>query len=189
MSARKTHGDDVLFISALGVLLFGVGFLLRTTGLLHGYRHLWPILVVAVGGMLCWSAMARRGGPAIFTGGIFFLLFGCISLGGVIYHWRFGTAWPLIMSAAGLAWLLGGFRVNRRARVGFVAPGLGFVILGLFFSLFSFKIVGVSFGRFMTTWWPTFFIAGGIILFIAYGLSRRGRAAADEEGEEPIELP
>ncbi len=185
MSAKPSHRDDILFISALAALLVGLGLLLRTTGVTHGYRSLWPIIVMAAGGVLCWFASLRRSRPAILAGGLFFILVGCIALIAGIFRWRFVALWPLLMTSAGLAWLIAGLRFFRRMKLSFVVPSMTFIFLGLFFCLFSFKIVGVSFGRFIVSWWPSFLIAGGVVLFIAWGVSRRAYGVDSPEGKPP----
>lgn len=185
MSARKNHRDDILFISALAAMLIGLGFLLRTTGLARSYKALWPISILAAGCLLAYFAHLRgKGGAVLLGGGVFFSFSGVVILVGALSGWRIGHVWPLIMASAGLSILLAGLRYFGRIRPSFGAPAIGFIVLGLAFSLFSFHIVGISFRHFIRVWWPCFFILGGIVLFIAYGANRRGKLGKSEHPDK-----
>jgi hypothetical protein len=172
MSSRQSRRDDALVISALMAILLGIGLLLHTTGIAHGLRPLWPLIVLAAGAVLIYVDIMRRPSTVLLGGGIFFLFAGCIFLAASLAGWRFRMAWPLFMAAVGLDWLIVGLRHYRRLRATFAVPALGFLFLGLFFGLFSFRIVPISLGRFLSEWWPSLFIAGGVILLVVYGASR-----------------
>jgi hypothetical protein len=172
MSSRQTRRDDALVISALMAILLGIGLLLHTTGIAHGLRPLWPLTVLAAGAILIYVDIMRRSSPVLLSGGLFFLLAGGILLSASLAAWRFGMFWPLFMAAVGLDWLIVGLRHYRRLRASFAVPALGFLFLGLFFCLFSFHIIRISLGRFLSEWWPSLFIAGGVVLLAVYGASR-----------------
>jgi hypothetical protein len=85
-------------------------------------------------------------------------------------------AWPLGMAIAGLAWLVSGLASKRRFKASITVPSVSFIFLGLAFSAFSFGWVQGGFLGFIAIWWPGLLIVGGILLFVAYGLSRRTRS-------------
>jgi hypothetical protein len=181
MSERKTHGDEILFVAALAASLVGLGLLLRTTGIGQGFRTAWPIAVLAAGGLLLFFSVVRKSRSMVFfAAGLFFAVFGAAFLVASLLGWHFAESWPLIMIAAGIAWMVSGLRHFRHLKASYFAPSLGFILLGSLFCLFSFDLVGISFGRFVIVWWPSFLIAGGLVLFAVYGASRRVGQVEDE---------
>jgi hypothetical protein len=175
MNRRSTLNADLLFILALVALLAGIGLLIETTGLLPLHSFVGPIAMMALGGAFLYLSIVR-GRSGIFLGtGIFFALAGLVLLLAAL---GFGLrrTWPLLMMSAGLAWYAYGLQRNRRHRMSFVVTALLFIVMGLFFSIFSLGIAAVSFSHFVAIWWPSALIAGGAALFVAYGLTsgRRG---------------
>jgi hypothetical protein len=172
MSSRQSRRDDALVISALMAILVGIGLLLHTTGIAHGLHPLWPLIILAAGAVLISVDLMRRSSPVFLSGGLFFLFAGGILLAGSLAGWHFKMLWPLLMAAVGLDWLAVGLSHFRRLRASFSVPALGFLCLGLFFSLFSFRIITISLGHFIAEWWPSLLIAGGVVLLLVYGASR-----------------
>jgi hypothetical protein len=185
MRPRRARSDDVLFISALAAVIIGIGLLLYTTGAAPGALRAWPLLVLGIGGALVYFALAWGASNYFFFGGILLFLAGLLFILGRMASWSLSMAWPLFMASAGISWLVAGLREWRRIRAVFAAPSIGFVLLGAVFSLFSFKIVEVGLGQFVREWWPSLLIAGGLSLFAAFGLSRRGSAGGGREGPRP----
>jgi len=189
MRQRRERSDEVLFISALAAVLLGVGLLLYTTGAFTGLARAWPVLVLAVGGVLLYLAILRGASSYIFFGGCLFALEGAFALVASLLGLGLREAWPLSMVMAGIAGLVAGARRWGRLRAAYAFPSLGFLFLGAVFSLFSFHLVAMSFGRFVSIWWPSLLIAGGVFLFAAYGLGRRPdprrRGEADRDGPLP----
>jgi hypothetical protein len=181
MNKRRSHSDDVLFLSALFAILIGVALLIYTTRTLDETLRSWPIVVLAAGGILLYFFIVRGASNYLLFGGIFCALEGSFLLISVLLGWSLSRVWPICMAIAGFSLLITGFQSNRRLLVSFVVPAIGFVFLGLVFSIFSFGAKG-SFLSFIAVWWPSFLIVGGIALFVAYGLSRRARGATKEPG-------
>jgi hypothetical protein len=174
MSGRKQHVDEFLFVTALVAILGGLGLLFHTTGLARGLGVLWPLLLIAGGALLLFfSAIKGRSSTSFFAGAFFATIFGLAWLLSTLLGWSFAQSWPLIMISAGIAWLVAGFRRNRRAKAGYIVPSSSFILLGTLFCLFSFDIVDMSLGAFVRVWWPSFLILGGVVLFIAYGAARK----------------
>ena len=176
MNQRKHRSDDVLFLAALAALLLGVAFLLNTTRAFVGFPHLWPIVVIAAGGVLLYYALVRGASFYVLTGGIFFVLEGAFFLAVILLDWKLAKAWPVGMTVAGVTGFISGLVAKKRLRPLFAVPTIGFTVLGLIFSAFSVGLTGMKFKSFIEVWWPTLLIAGGISLFVAYGLSRRTRS-------------
>lgn len=170
---RSRSSDDVLFISALAVVLAGLGLLLRTTGVASSMFYLWPLILSAAGGCIVYLAVVRNMGSAPFFFGAFLAGLGVFLLARGLAGWPLRAAWPLVMPVIGLALAATGYRDKGRAKASYLIPALGFAGLGFLFSLFSFDIIGISLGRFIRIWWPLLVIAGGGALFAAYGYSRR----------------
>jgi len=195
MRQRRHGSGEILFISALAAVLLGVGLLLYTTGAVPEGDRLWPVLVMAVGGALIYFVLVRGASDYFFFGGILFVLTGLLSIVSNLVGWTLREAWPLVMIASGATGLLTGLRRWRRMRPGFTTTSICFLFLGIVFSAFSFKFVGISLKRFVASWWPSLLIAGGLALFAAYGysrraaLGRRGRHAADGECGDKSEDP
>jgi hypothetical protein len=173
MRNRRSRPDEILYLAAFSTVLVGLALLLHTTGLARSFTYLVPLLVIAGGGLLLFFAILRGGSIRVFLVGLFLAIGGSILLVGVLAAWPFGAAWPLMLTTAGASWLLAGLRDRHRLKASFAAPSIAFILLGLFLSLFSFRLVGISFGGFMRDWWPSLIIAGGFALFGAYGASRR----------------
>jgi hypothetical protein len=180
MTKRRPRSDDVLFISALLALLLGVALLMYTTGAVESAGRTWPFLVVAAGGFLVYLALARGFSLTILFVGAVLAFEGGLMLLSILFGWEPKRVWPLGMSLAGLASFVSILLAKRRMKVSLAVPSIGFILLGLAFAAFSFGLVGVSFKSFIVVWWPTLLIAGGISLFVAFGLSRKGSPKRSE---------
>ncbi len=189
MNQRRHRTDHVLFISALAILLLGVAFLLYTTRTFIGVPRFWPIMVIVAGGILFYFALVRGASLYILSGGIFFVLEGAFFLSAVLLDWEIAKAWPVGMTIAGITGLVSGIVAKKKLKPLFAVPSIGFAILGLIFSAFSFGLTRVSFKSFIMVWWPTLLIIGGISLFVAYGLSRRARAKSKHAHDAQAEGP
>jgi hypothetical protein len=185
MNKRRPRSDDVLFISALVVLLLGVALLLYTTGTFEGALRAWPFLVMAAGGVLLYLALVRGPSFSFLFVGVVFVLEGAFTLVSAIVGWKLIKAWPLGMAIVGLSGLISGLASKKKLKVAFAVPSFSFVFLGLAFAVFSFGWAKVGFKYFIVVWWPSLLIVGGIALFVAYGLSHRAsfeRAEAAKGG-------
>jgi hypothetical protein len=189
MRQRRARSDDVLFISALAAILLGLGLLLYTTGMARGIGKVWPVLIIAVGGVLLYLALVRGFSSYFFFGGTLFVLEGAFFLVGRILDLRIKEAWPITMIIAGMAGLAMGLWKWKALRARSAAPSLGFAGLGILFSLFSFRVIDMEFGRFIAIWWPSLIIVCGACLFVAYGIGLRARRAVDRHGAKPDSRP
>jgi hypothetical protein len=184
MNKRRSRSDDVLFISALTAILLGVALLLYTTGNFDAALAAWPVLVMAVGGGFLYIALVRGASFYFLFGGILFVLEGAFLLVSLLAGWNLAASWPLSMILAGIAGVISGLSAKKRFKAFFAVPSFGFIALGFLFSLFSFGFVQMKFRSFVAIWWPSLLIAGGISLFVAYGISRRS-SSSSERGRGP----
>ncbi len=173
MNNRRKRSDDLLFLSAVAAILLGTAFLLFTTHTFTGASRAWPLLLMGAGGAFLYLCLVRGAAFSFLFGGLVFTLEGAFILACMLLGWRIARAWPLGMAIAGLAGLASGLAAKRRLQPFFAVPSFGFTALGLGFSVFSFGLVKDNLAGFISVWWPTLLIAGGISLFVAYGLSRR----------------
>ena len=183
MKPRRSRSDDVLFLSAVITVLLGIALLLYTTRALDAVPSFWPMLVMALGGILLYFALVRGASLTFLFAGILLTLEGAFFLVSVLVGWRFVEAWPLGMALAGLSGIAGGLAYKRKVLAAYFVPSLCFLVLGLAFSAFSFGWITGGFVAFVAVWWPALLIIGGILLFFAYGLSsRRSRDLSSRPG-------
>lgn len=103
------------------------------------------------------------GGLIIIAIGVWFLM---SSLGFNLPN--IGNLWPIFPTLGGLAFL-GGYLFGKEKDSGFLIPGIGGFLVGLFFFLFTFGIY--EWGQ-MGNLWPVFPLIGGIA-FLAMFLAER----------------
>jgi hypothetical protein len=181
MNKRRPRSDDLLFISALLALLLGVALLMYTTGTVESAGRAWPFLVVAMGGCFLYLALVRGFSFTILFVGVVLALEGILLFAAIVLGWELKKVWPLGMALAGFGGVVSSIIAKKRMKVSLAVPSICFIVLGLVFSVFSFGLAGISFKSFIVVWWPTLLIAGGISLFVAYGLSRGGSSRREEK--------
>jgi FtsH-binding integral membrane protein len=76
--------------------------------------------------------------------------------------------WPVMVIAAGISLVPAGLYKLRRMKSIYLFPAISLIVLGIFFSLFSFHILKVSLSTFIHQWWPLFFVIIGVILVVLY---------------------
>jgi len=172
MDQRKKYQYHLLFSLAVLSVTLGAGLLVVTTEKEAGARVLWPLVFFAGGSLFAYfSTVARLKSKMLFIG----LIVACSSL------IRFGAAllgigaaeyWPLYAVAAGICLLPVNYVRIGRMRPSSVVISSSFVLLGLFFSIFSFGFSSMRFKTFITRWWPALIIASGLLLFLAWYVQR-----------------
>ncbi|QTQ16942.1 hypothetical protein [Treponema parvum] len=156
--------------SALGLLVFGAVFIYVSIAVNHRAFFLY------VGLNLCFFGMLAL----VLTFNIFRL--------------SLGQIWPLGMVFCGISLIPAGYYRFRRLQTVYIFPSFVLILLGIFFGLFSFDILSVSFSSFVSVWWPTVFIILGIVLIGIFQYQRNNRFSFpymtgdetddDETGEE-----
>ena len=169
---RPRPPKDSVFALAIVLVLAGTALLFLTTGAMPGPSRLWPMGIAAVGSLILYLGATRSLSSAwLFTGTAFVLSAALLLVRGFL-EWPLSWYWPLFMVVLGLSNLVPGWYRYRKPRAVFLVPAFSFVVLGGFFSLFSFDVLRFSFRRFFTEWWPVFPIAAGLVLLVLYFYNR-----------------
>jgi hypothetical protein len=111
--------------------------------------------------------------------GIFLLSTGLLFLliNSEIIPYGIKKIWPLIVFFCGGALLCSGWYRRKRLGVSYLVPAAVLMLMGLFFLLFSLRIITENFAVFAAKWWPVILIAAGIVLVILF-FNRRQTALA-----------
>ncbi len=151
-----------------GLVLLGLGFYFLLDNLdfdLPGLGQLWPIFPMLGGLVAIWGFLRNREGdvgllvPGCggFLVGLFFF---AITLGPL--EWNDLNAWWPLFPIIGGVTFLSMFVLAKEREPGFVVPGLGGLLVGLFFLLLT---VGPLRWEDMDKLWPAFPILGGLTFF------------------------
>lgn len=157
------------------LVLLGVVLLMGTLGVLPVFAPFWPLLIVALGGMLLHSGLTARAPEAAVFAGLFLLLGGLffLLLTTVMSAVELRRVWPVFMSIAGIS-LIGYARMKTPAgRLPLAVPGFVLLFLSLIFLIFSFDVVDEDFTAFVGTWWPFIFILAGLGLVVTHFIGAR----------------
>ena len=76
--------------------------------------------------------------------------------------------WPILVCAAGISLVPAGLYKLKRMKSIYLFPAILLILLGVFFSLFSFRILNGSLSLFMHQWWPILIVITGVILVVLY---------------------
>ena len=93
--------------------------------------------------------------------------------------------WPLYALMLGIIIIPVGFVRYGRIKPSALVLSAAFILLGCFFSIFSFGFSSVRFKTFISIWWPSLFIAAGLMLFLVWWLRRvvtAGQTAETRDG-------
>lgn len=172
MDTRRPNPQHIMFSVALLLVLTGVGLLLLTTDRTQSPRDLWPLLFVAAGLFIGYVTLVRHGTAKSVFLGLFLSSVATLRLVMGLFKVPLSDYWPLFAVLGGLCMLPAGFFATRKAKPGFVVPALSFMLLGGFFSIFSFGFSSMSFSAFIVRWWPLLFVAAGLSLFVLWFLTR-----------------
>jgi len=100
----------------------------------------------------------------------FSALFGLIVWVGNV---KIAMAWPLPISALGLAGIFAGIRKRSRFSADFIIPSAAFLMLSIFFCLFSFGIITMRLKDFLVAYWPIALLSALFLSFLALLYSRK----------------
>jgi hypothetical protein len=162
----------LLFSLAVVSVAVGVGLLLITTDRVRGELITWPLLFMISGSLSAYFAIVARWKAkfiflALMVASSAFIRFIALLAGIQVVDY-----WPLHVIAAGLCYMPANRIRYKKIRPGAVVISASFVLLGLFFSIFSFGFSSMSFRTFITRWWPALFIASGLVLLIIWFIQR-----------------
>ena len=114
----------------------------------------------------------------------FLILATFIAVAGWVTGLSIGQIWPFFPGAAGVAGLLAGLRKRRRVSADFAIPSIVFMMLSMFFALFSLRILPMRLKDFVLAYWPA--IPAFALVFLALSLAafrRRRRLAGKIKGQ------
>jgi hypothetical protein len=172
MDRRKMTAYHILFSLAVVSVVLGAGLLFITTGRVSGPLVLWPLSLVAAGALSSYFAFtARLKGRFIFLS-LFVTCAALIRFIATVLGISSADYWPLFAIAAGLCMLPAHNARYGRAKPSSIVISSAFIVLGLFFSIFSFGFSSMRFKTFITRWWPALFIASGVVLLVAWAIQR-----------------
>ena len=128
------------------------------------------IVNIVLGALLLFLGLGPFSNWFLILAGLFVLQLGflllLVDLHVIPYTMR--QAWPILVSAAGIALVPAGLYRLKRMRSIYLFPAILLILLGIFFSLFSFRILNVSLSLFMHRWWPILIVFTGAILVALY---------------------
>ncbi len=102
--------------------------------------------------------------------GLIFSLYGIFSLILVFKLFPADVAqlWPVYMILASISLFSAGRTTGRRFSLAYDFPALVLFVLGIFFLLFSFDVIKISFRRLSLFIWPLFLILSGAFLILLF---------------------
>lgn len=172
MDRRKAILYHASFCFAVAALLAGAGLLVMTTGRVDGKAIIVPLAISALGTLYSYfTIVAKRTAKSRFIG-LFVTGIGLVRFIGTVLGLSVSVYWPVFAILAGACMLPAGYARYGRGRPGFVVPAFSFMLLGAFFSIFSFGFSSVRFTSFISVWWPALIIAAGLFLLLAWSLQR-----------------
>jgi len=173
----------VLSLAYLAVVA-GVGLLFVTTRDATIVSVEWLVGWSVIGVALAFHSMSHRYRPRTAFVGFFIM---AVALIRFLAH-SFGLLaidyWPMYAIAAGICLLIAGFARYHGPRPGFTVLAALFVLLGLFFSIFSFGFSSMRFKVFMSIWWPALFVVAGLFLLVVWLVQHFTQADKPAEGEK-----
>lgn len=168
MDRRSSLLYRALLALAYLAVVAGIGLLFVTTRDATVVSVAWLVGWSVVGMALAFYSMSNRYRPRTAFVGFFIM---SVALIRFIAH-AFGSLaidyWPLYAIGAGICLLIAGFAQYRGLRPGFTVLAALFVLLGLFFSIFSFGFSSMRFKVFMSRWWPALFVVAGLFLLVVW---------------------
>ncbi len=172
MDKRKMITYHILFSLAIVSVILGMGMLVVTTGKVRGPRVALPLILTVAGSLFTYFAFAGRWKAkmvflGLLLGGSALLRFITTVIGISVSDY-----WPLYALLLGLIIIPVGFIRYGRIKPSVLVLSASFILLGCFFSIFSFGFSSVRFKTFISIWWPSLFIAAGLMLFLVWWLRR-----------------
>ena len=89
------------------------------------------------------------------------------------FNFMFKEMWPLLGVSAGLLWFVAGYWKYRRLKFGYLIPSVTLFGMGLWYSLFSFGLIKLSFRTIASTLGPLFMLLIAVFLIIFFFLQQK----------------
>ena len=116
--------------------------------------------------------------------GLLYLFWSILSLFmELVFPYTIKEFWPLFGIITGLLWFIAGRMKYGRLKFGFVIPSVTLLGMGLWYSLFSFEIVKLSFKSVACTLGPVFMVSIAVFLVLFFLAQQRHKELvfSDEE--------
>ena len=116
--------------------------------------------------------------------GLLYLFWSILSLFmELVFPYIIKEFWPLFGIITGLLWFIAGRMKYGRLKFGFVIPSVTLLGMGLWYSLFSFEIVKLSFKSVACTLGPVFMVSIAVFLVLFFLAQQRHKELvfSDEE--------
>lgn len=182
---------------ALGLLLFLVGVtwaFMPPAGQIAPYHFVLNcVLVLITAAFVYFSVLLKK--PALFY---IFANFCILSLLSLILNansvdLNFEQFWPVVIVIFGVTLLPMGRFHYKKFKTIYVIPSLALTTLGVFFLLFTLKIIKIHLREFFSRFMPLFLIAGGITLIALYYARQNAKdkfpVIQEDEDDEPLLFP
>ena len=104
----------------------------------------------------------------------------------VILPFTIKQMWPVFGFTAGVLWCIAGYRKYKEPKFGYLIPSVSLIAMGIWYSLFSFGIIKLSFRTVAYTVGPFFLVSVAIFLVVFFLLQQRYKELvfSDEETGE-----
>lgn len=168
MDRRPSVFYGMLLALAFVAVVVGVGLLFVTTRNVSITSVFWMVGGVVVGLILAYYSTTRRFGARTAFVGLFIMAVALIRFAALAFGIPAADYWPLYAIGAGICLLIAGFVRYKGPKPGFIVLSSLFVLLGLFFSIFSFGFSSMRFMSFMSIWWPALIVAAGLFLLVVW---------------------
>lgn len=117
-------------------------------------------------------------GVILFLWGLFTFIFNkWLPL--TIYQW-----WPVYVELSALALLGSGFYKYKKMKLGFVFPSVALIGLGVWYSLFSFKIIEMSFAQASIIFGPILLISITVVMFLVLKMQKKNKKFIIEDEDD-----
>lgn len=95
----------------------------------------------------------------------------------------FGMAWPLYVIIAGILLIISGFIKYTKIKFGFLIPGFSLMCMGIWYALFSFRIIKIPFLTVVGFLGPVFILFLAVILILYFCAQQKNKKLVfnDEE--------
>ena len=185
MDRRSTTVFYLLFSLAIVSVILGVGLLVITTGHVRASLALWPLALMIIGVLYSYLAINSRWKAKTVFLGLFVFCAALIRFIAAVFSISVADYWPLYAIAFGICIIPAAKLKHRRVRPNSIVLSSAFILLGIFFSIFSFGFSSMRFKTFISQWWPALFIAAGLLLLIVWSFQRiLLKAAPDERSDQ-----
>lgn len=166
MNTEKTKKRRGIW-PALFLIFIGAFFLLRSFHVFY-WHDMWPLFLIGVGGILCFSAFGKRDKGAVFPGTILILVGAFFFLWKHYYlPWYMDEMWPVFPFIVGFAFFIL-FLFNPRDW-GVLIPAAILIFISAIFFADNTGFFPWSAWHIIGQTWPVILIVIGIIILVSHG--------------------